>query len=77
MKTNYCQKFSEASIKMDIRQVDCLSVDWIEVAQDVVQWRKILNSDMNIQFSFNTRFLHQANSCQSVKGRPFIMELVS
>jgi hypothetical protein len=35
------------NIKMDLREIRWLSVDWIDLAQDRDQWRALLNPEMN------------------------------
>jgi hypothetical protein len=37
----------EENIKIDLREVGCGSVDWIDMAQDWEQWRALVNMIMN------------------------------
>jgi hypothetical protein len=34
---------------MDLREIGCDVMDWIDVAQDRVQWRALVNKVMNIR----------------------------
>ena len=38
----------EDNIKMDIREVGCWGVDWIELSQDTDRWRALVNAVMNL-----------------------------
>jgi hypothetical protein len=35
--------------KMDLREIGCDGVDWIELAQDRDQWRALVNTVMNLR----------------------------
>ena len=37
----------EDNIKMDLREVGCGVMDWIELAQDTDRWRALLTAVMN------------------------------
>jgi hypothetical protein len=37
----------EGIIKMDLQEVGCRDVDWIELAQDRVRWQALVNAVMN------------------------------
>jgi hypothetical protein len=39
----------EDNIKMDLQEVGCASMDWIEVAQDSDRWRALVNAVMKCE----------------------------
>ena len=41
----------EDNIKMDLQDVGCGGVDWIELAQDKDRWRALVRAVMNLRLS--------------------------
>jgi hypothetical protein len=37
------------NIKMDLREVLCHGMDWIDLAQDMDRWRALVNTVMNLR----------------------------
>jgi hypothetical protein len=38
-------------IKMDLREIGCDGVDWIDIAQDRDQWMALVNTVLNLRVS--------------------------
>ena len=43
----------EDNITMDLQEVACRGVDWIELAQNRDRWRTLVTAVMNLQVAYN------------------------
>jgi len=45
----------EDNIKMELQEVGCVGMYWIEMPQDSVRWRTVVYAFTDLQFSGNAR----------------------
>jgi hypothetical protein len=43
----------EDNIRMDLREIGWIGMDWIDLAQDRDQWRALVNTIMNLQVPYS------------------------
>ena len=41
------------NVKMDVKEMGCVGMDRIDVAQDRVRWRALVNAVMNLRVPYN------------------------
>jgi hypothetical protein len=44
----------EDNIKMDLQEVGCVVMEWIELVKDTDRWRARVNAVMNLRIPYNT-----------------------
>jgi len=49
IKVKVSRRRWEDNIKMDLQEVGCGDMDWIELAQDRDRWRALVNAVMNLR----------------------------
>jgi hypothetical protein len=55
------------NIKMDLREIGCNGMDWIDLAQDRDQWRALVNTVMNLRVPYNAENFLRLHNWQLLK----------
>jgi hypothetical protein len=56
---------------MDLKEIDCEEVDWIQLAEDRVQWEAVLNMVINFWVpKKGIQFTELLSNCQLFKKAP-------
>jgi len=67
----------EDNIKMDLRDTECESVDWIDMTQEMSQWLTVVTTVNEISDPVKGRvFLDHANECSASQKGLYSMEFV-
>jgi hypothetical protein len=62
------------NIKMDLREIGWGGMDWIDLAQDMDQWRALVNTVMNLRVSQNVGKFMSSCATSSFSGRVQVHE---
>jgi hypothetical protein len=54
-------------IKMILKEVGCKGVDWIQLAQDMVQWQALLNMIIKLWVPYRVKISEQLSNYQFLK----------